>query len=185
MSKLLVWLLPRVSPNPTFAPPFHPSSRPGCSDFSYAACSASPNSLVTLAMGSVTVPALGVATARLPSEVVTFPTTVLPSLKLTCRGWVELISMIAGHCTMTSPANSVLISRVLSSDFSMVPVKRSPFFNTIWSANSSAGHKKTRMRIGTFSFDTCFLRKMGCRNRGLIHGIERPLIAEEEDENQQ
>ena len=62
---------------------------------------------------------------------VTVPTTVCPLLTLTCSGALELISWTAGHCTVTSPANSVLITSVLSSDFSMLPVKRSPFFNTI------------------------------------------------------
>src|SRR5205814_437191 len=52
------------------------------------------------------------------------------------------ISCTAGHCTVTSPANSVFITSVLSSAFIMVPVRRSPFVNTIWSANETQQNEK-------------------------------------------
>ena len=63
--------------------------------------------------------------------VVTVPDTVFPSFRLTCSFCEEVISCTADQSTVTSPANSVFMIRDLASDFSMVPVRRSPFFSTI------------------------------------------------------
>lgn len=39
---------------------------------------------------------------------------------------------------LTSPANSVLTSKVFASDFTMDPVSRSPFCKVTWSALAAA-----------------------------------------------
>src|SRR5207253_297117 len=77
----------------------------------------------------------------------TGPTTDCPSLDSTCNGEAEFNPCIADHLTVTSPANSVFITSSFPSDFRIVPVRRSPFFNTIWSANKKVERKKIDSKV--------------------------------------
>src|ERR1700720_3077629 len=65
-------------------PPFQPCINPGCSDLSYAVCSASLRISVTSSLDASTVPPVLVATSILPSAVVTGPTTVFPFFRSVC-----------------------------------------------------------------------------------------------------
>src|SRR5262249_26920576 len=90
----------------------------------------------TASCGALTVPASLVATSIVPSLVLTEPTITRSSDKVRCNGCDETRLVTASNGTVTSPANSVLISSFFpsGSSFTIVPVNRSPFFSVTWSA---------------------------------------------------
>jgi hypothetical protein len=83
----------------------------------------------TESRAAVTAPVSLVAMVNRPSGVVvTVPTTVCPSFRAMCNCVVDVIAVTAPQEIVTSPANSVFITRLLASDLTMVPERRSPFF---------------------------------------------------------
>src|SRR5882724_13461828 len=96
--------------------------------------------VTTASFAAATSPVSLVATSNFSSFVLTGPTTVCPSRSARSSGCVDVIAATESHCRFTSPAYSVLSSRVLASDFTIAPVSRSPFFRVTWSAFAAIAH---------------------------------------------
>src|SRR5438270_623005 len=71
-----------------------------------------------------------VATSILSAAVDTFPDTCLPSFAVTFSGSSDEMDLTASHFTLSSPAYSVLMTRVELSELLIVPLMRSPFAST-------------------------------------------------------
>src|SRR3984893_2081998 len=132
--------------NPVSTRPLQKSVNRGCRSrsisVSYAFCSSSLRTVTTVSFAAVTSPVVAVVTSSFPSTVVTGPTTVCPSFSARCNASGATMELTASHWTVTSPANSVLISNTVlvlssgASTFTMVPLIRSPFFKVTWSARA-------------------------------------------------
>src|ERR1700676_5444318 len=81
--------------------------------------------------------AVSPATTNIPSRVVIFPERRLPSLSVRFRFCDDSMPRRASHLMVPSPAKSVLITRVLPSPDTMLPLRRSPFFKLTWSASAA------------------------------------------------
>src|ERR1700730_18538647 len=149
--------------NPVSTRPLQKSVNRGCRSrsisVSYAFCSSSLRTVKTVSFAAVTLPVVAVVTSSFPSTVVTGPTTVCPSFSARCSASGATMELTASHWTVTSPANSVLISNTVlvlssgfASTFTMVPLIRSPFFKVTWSARAltpskhSSAVEKTTLR---------------------------------------
>src|SRR5579859_3051136 len=66
---------------------------------------------------------------------------------------------MASNLIVTSPAASVCRTSVLPSDFTTVPVIRSPFFNVTWSANRAEDNPRSATRKNASSLrNTTYLQ---------------------------
>src|ERR1039457_2075274 len=78
-----------------------------------------------------------VVTSTFPLVVARVPCTVLPSARTTWTGLSALTDSTWSQDVVTTPKWSVLMVRFLPSFLMMLPVTRSPFFITTWSAHAA------------------------------------------------
>src|SRR2546423_3312486 len=78
---------------------------------------------------------------------------------------------MASNLIVISPAASVCRTRVLPSDFSTFPDRRSPFLSVIWSARSEPVRKKTRKDTEANDHKRRTRRSMGAI---LLHKRSKP-----------
>src|ERR1035437_4494434 len=140
--KVSVLALPLVPARPTLPVPAQSSPQPGLSNRSYAFCSASSRIVATSAGARLSFASL-VVTSTFPLVVARFPCTVLPSPRSTWTGLSALTDSTWSQDVVTTPKWSVLMVRFLPSFLMMLPVTRSPFFITTWSAHAALTARQT------------------------------------------
>src|ERR1035437_9557164 len=140
--KVSVLALPLVPARPTLPVPAQSSPQPGLSNRSYAFCSASSRIVATSAGARLSLASLAV-TSTFPLVVARVPCTVLPSARTTWTGLSALTDSTWSQDVVTTPKWSVLMVRFLPSFLMMLPVTRSPFFITTWSAHAALTARQT------------------------------------------
>src|ERR1035438_10451614 len=122
-----------------------------------------------------------VVTSTFPLVVARVPCTVLPSARTTWTGLSALTDSTWSQDVVTTPKWSVLMVRFLPSFLMMLPVTRSPFFITTWSAHAAPAARQTsadakvalRFTIGIRFTLLCRKLSGSCELRGAMRTTRR------------